>query len=128
MWQRALIALWSLWLVAALCEPMELHACPMHDHAAMAGMAGMDMGTPGAARARHAPATDEHSAPAAVCTCLGVCSGASNVGAPEPIFALRVHIVRQRSNPPQSGKAAPSIARAYALPFATAPPEPATPI
>lgn len=109
--------------MAALCEPMELHACPMHDHAAMAGM---DMGMPATAHARQAPSRDEHPAPAAVCTCLGVCSGATNLGAPEPMFALRVRAVRQASDLPQVGSAAPRIARAYALPFATAPPAAAT--
>jgi len=107
-----------MWLAVALCEPMELHACPMHDSmSSMAGMPGMSMPA-GAGAAIHGQA-----APAAfaVCTCL-TCCGTSSVAPPESSRVLPGSNHGPAGPVDAGGAIWPRIQRAHAHPFGTAPP------
>lgn len=130
LWLRATLALWSLYFVGALLGVPGLDACPVHaghGHvhglASMAQMASMDAASPSASSAGSAAIPrDDQRAPAAECTCLGLCCGACAVSGPAATLAVAPAVVI-RARPSQPDDRTPAPRRgAHVLPFPNGPP------
>lgn len=136
LWSRLIAGWLACWLPLVLADAGWLHACPMHDGAAMVASAAMpaaamsgpaahEMGHAAAGGAHHAVGDTSHEdhAKGHCCTCLGACCAAVAAlpaGSPPLTFAVRERVAVAPTGRPEHEYVAAWVD--FVLPFATAPP------
>lgn len=133
LWYRAVVALWGLWITAALVEPAGVRGCAMHGGRAVQAMPAPSAASASAgaadAHAHHGPSATspvDAGAPESsgheCCTCLGRCCAASTVVAPAVSVAFVASVEQRTARPATVSTTRPETERPYALPFANGPP------